>query len=400
MCDASDSDDSDIAVMFAKAEKQARVESEDDDDDSDSDDDDDEEVVMELPSKRGRSQTVDAKLARFGQARNIRKRNSAQGYLKSSRSDDDTDSDNDELEVNHQRYKDVGAIDVEVVHILDGEENEEPSNRSKQKAKLFDGDSSDDEDVTLSTRKSISELRKQGANEADLEVLRKAQQTLSGLQRAEADSQLKRYRDEATQNQQYLRMESQQRQQEAMKRMQTFGMTIRATFKRRDEIEKEEDTVLMVHGGLAFSTVQGLFLQHHKLDLKTSTLFFRFNDKPIHLARSIADYQISAGSVVEASVLLSGFKPSNSKSSSTSYNGQLLKLTLRRAITSKNIEDDVLEIGSKDTFSVLMEKYKEKKKLGRAKQVVFKFDGEPLRPNQTPAMLDMESEDLIDVTVQ
>ncbi|GAX25591.1 hypothetical protein FisN_28Hh062 [Fistulifera solaris] len=68
---------------------------------------------------------------------------------------------------------------------------------------------------------------------------------------------------------------------------------------------------------------------------------------------------------------------------------KMIRLTVR---SPDGKSEQVFQIGESDQFSELMEQYYQKNQV----RVTLHFDGETLRPNQTPKMMDMEDEDLID----
>jgi hypothetical protein len=68
---------------------------------------------------------------------------------------------------------------------------------------------------------------------------------------------------------------------------------------------------------------------------------------------------------------------------------KMIRLTVR---SPDGKSEEVFHIGESDPFSELMEQYFQKNQV----RVTLHFDGEALRPNQTPKMMDMEDEDLID----
>lgn len=68
---------------------------------------------------------------------------------------------------------------------------------------------------------------------------------------------------------------------------------------------------------------------------------------------------------------------------------KLIRLTIR---SPDGKDEHEFRVGENDPFSELMELYFKKKQV----RVSLHFDGDALKPNQTPKMMDMEDEDLID----
>jgi hypothetical protein len=80
--------------------------------------------------------------------------------------------------------------------------------------------------------------------------------------------------------------------------------------------------------------------------------------------------------------------------------GPLIRVTLRQSTTGTTTpQQDVLEIGTQEPLQVLVDQLREMKPEIASQQIQFSFDGERLRMDQTPASLDMEDEDLIDVKI-
>mmetsp|Transcript_20415 Transcript_20415/g.33809 ORF Transcript_20415/g.33809 Transcript_20415/m.33809 type:complete len:342 (-) Transcript_20415:84-1109(-) len=80
--------------------------------------------------------------------------------------------------------------------------------------------------------------------------------------------------------------------------------------------------------------------------------------------------------------------------------GEQLDLVLRTLKKGKQESEDSLPLRFREPFSKLVESYKKLKKLGVRKQVVLSFEGQALGLNQTPETHDMETEEIIEVTVR
>ena len=54
-------------------------------------------------------------------------------------------------------------------------------------------------------------------------------------------------------------------------------------------------------------------------------------------------------------------------------------------------QEDLIQIHMKETFQVLVDKYRALKKLAKSKKIVLEFDGEPLALGDTPQNRALES---------
>jgi len=142
------------------------------------------------------------------------------------------------------------------------------------------------------------------------------------------------------------------------------------------------------------------FLQAFGLNRSVAAPMLQFNGHPLQRNRTPAQYGLQNQSVIEAKAIFSGFGEVSARAAAPKVDiGDPLKLTLRRQ-DGKNVQQDTLQTGTKETFQGLVDKYRSAKNLGPSVNIVLKFDGENLRMDQTPVAFDMEDEDLIDVYIQ
>ena len=79
--------------------------------------------------------------------------------------------------------------------------------------------------------------------------------------------------------------------------------------------------------------------------------------------------------------------------------GKRLRIKLRTVNGTKEIHADTLKTYANEPFQVLMNKYRKKYKIAPSKAIQFTFE-DVLTMNQTPADVDMESDDTIDVKIK
>jgi hypothetical protein len=126
--------------------------------------------------------------------------------------------------------------------------------------------------------------------------------------------------------------------------------------------------------------------------LTTCALLYKL--KEVDLTKTPASYKFKGMEVLVLQVTVKE-KPQPKKTL-----GPALNLILRTVKSGKVESKDTLVLRFREPFSKLIEAYRTHKKLGKTKKIVFSFEGDALGMNQTPETHDMETDEIIEVTVR
>lgn len=145
------------------------------------------------------------------------------------------------------------------------------------------------------------------------------------------------------------------------------------------------------------STLIGLVLDHLGLTPATAIVHLTSmsQQQTLHPRHTAESYQLSSGCAVRAKVLLKGLGHDSGTGvgPSAASLGRGLTLKFRRP----NGTEVAVEARSKEPLQAVADRFRLQASLPPATQISLSFDGAPVPLHQTPDVLDMESDDLIDV---
>lgn len=129
---------------------------------------------------------------------------------------------------------------------------------------------------------------------------------------------------------------------------------------------------------------------------KNHNVVLELKQKTLDLTKTPASYQITNG----AFLILRVIESQQHVIAAAKNLGPTLKLKLRTIAQGKLMFEDDFELKEQEPFSKLVELYKTKKNLGPSKHVVLSFEGDCLGMTQTPQTHDMETGEIIDVSIK
>jgi hypothetical protein len=248
-------------------------------------------------------------------------------------------------------------------------------NKKKKEVIALDDSSDDDDYKPLNFR---DQRRAFAENKDSIDVINKARQARMSLERAQ------RYHAED------VRLE--------------IGIMDRLEL---PSVQKSgsELTVLVERNGTRYHrTIRNLEpLQKLMMRLRTdfqikedahTTCALLYKNKEIDLTKTPASYQFKGVELLVLKVTVKE-KPQPKKTL-----GPALNLILRTVKGGKIESEDTLVLRLREPFSKLIESYRTKNKLGKTKKIVLSFEGDALGMNQTPETHDMETDEIIEVTVR
>ena len=178
-----------------------------------------------------------------------------------------------------------------------------------------------------------------------------------------------------------------------------LSFTCRTKLEFNGKDKKTDDKVLTVREHDNLQVLLDKFLKAHDL-LPSAHVTMNFDGLNLIMTRTPASYEMEDEDMIDVTAKAIAIplqaRTNNNAGSTKVIQGARLALTLRRKI-GKKVEEKEMPLGKMEPFTVLMESYKNIAKVTARQTISFQFDGETLDLQQTPAQLDMESGDLIDV---
>lgn len=135
--------------------------------------------------------------------------------------------------------------------------------------------------------------------------------------------------------------------------------------------------------------------EHYQLK-KNQNLVLELKQKTLDLTKTPASYKISNG----AFLILRVIESQHHVITAAKNLGPTLKLKLRTIANGKLVSEDDFDLKEREPFSKLVELYKTKTNLGPSKHVVLSFEGDSLGMTQTPQTHDMETGEIIEVSLK
>eukprot|EP00934_Nitzschia_sp_Nitz4_P002768 Nitzschia sp. Nitz4//scaffold22_size323478//135986//137233//NITZ4_000529-RA/size323478-processed-gene-0.92-mRNA-1//-1//CDS//3329543001//2758//frame0 len=137
----------------------------------------------------------------------------------------------------------------------------------------------------------------------------------------------------------------------------------------------------------------------------TARITWTFDGMTLDLKRSPHSYEMEDEDLIDISIKMFVVKDVSTNATSTTAGnttvnrGPILSLQLRIQ-AGKHSKISPLQFGANETFQRLEELYRKQQKLRPTAKLTFRFDGFVLDKAKRPVDYDMESEDLIDVTMK
>lgn len=286
-------------------------------------------------------------------------------------SDSDSDHEDDTMLSSKRTRPSVSLVqrlEAEDDDDSDIEISTKPKSANTAEFNLLDDDSSDDDQVAILPTRILEQ------HSSSLESIRKARMARESLQRAQT------YHAEdipETDEGVILDFDLPDRNlgSKLSVNIQYLNRFMRSTFYKLEPLQKALDR-LRVQLGLG----------------KDLELVLQYSHLPnaLDLTKTPASHQISNGATLVLRVI-----------ESISQNlGASLTLKLRTIQSGKLISEDEFLLREREPFSNLVMLYKKRMNLAMDKLVSFAFEGEALGMSRTPQSHDMETEDIIDVTVK
>ena len=157
---------------------------------------------------------------------------------------------------------------------------------------------------------------------------------------------------------------------------------------------------LMVQGPEKMAQLHKQLIQSLGLNASTSVVTLMYQGRTLKTHQSVTSCGFEHGALLEATVHLTGFESIAPLAAAASVPKMDLGPTISLALRQHGAEQVNLRIRMKERLQTLVDQYRQVKSLPSSQQIVLWFDGDQLTLDQTPASLDMESEDLIDVQVR
>jgi hypothetical protein len=279
----------------------------------------------------------------------------------------------------------------------DDDEDAAASQSNAEAAKLpsirLELEDSSDEEVPRGHTSSIYELSQNGANKESIERLQIMRLARVKLQRSQA-SNIHDIERDATYRGDMLRMQEVQ----AAKFMTLIVNPRFDENSSSSKISLPESLRVVMSSDHTAEDLLLKFMNEAKLDDKACTVAMKYDGKLLDKRRQLSKYSLREGSKIDAIVYLSTICTSSAHGTSASAGldlGRLIPLKLR----NKQGKVDVLKMHMKENFQVLVDKYMSLKNLPSSSKLVLRFECDKMGLGQTPQMLDMDDDDLIDVDV-
>lgn len=176
-----------------------------------------------------------------------------------------------------------------------------------------------------------------------------------------------------------------------------LGKALRLTCRSQIEVNGKKrpvsEKVYTIREKESFQVLFEKFVKENDLP-QSARVTFLFDGMTLELSKTPSSYEMEDEDLIDVNAK-ANIIPSRAGVTTTTYNGPKIKIKLRRKVGGQ-FDEIELQMGNADTFQRLLDMYLEKQKLPR-ERVKLHFDGESLDLKTTPAQVDMESEDLIDV---